>query len=205
MRRRPLGVHQAFDEARFGPTRTLNLRDGLPAAPEAVRRAEVWLRGKQIELTGEVLIITGRGNGSPGGIPVIRIDVERLLARLRRLGVVAGVKEHTSGSFVVTLAPPSAVFEASGRRKDLARSAPPARVPPAFAALRPETCAVLHRLAVQSVEALGVRGPTESMIEAEMERQFSLMTRQIPRAEFSERSFAAAMRRAVADYDERDT
>jgi len=98
------GLRQAFDEVRFGAQRTLNLRDTLPTAAAATSRTEAWLRQQQVERAGEVLIVTGRGNQSDGGIPVVREAVIRLLLVLRRRGVVSGHEEHTPGSFVVTLA-----------------------------------------------------------------------------------------------------
>ncbi|MFP5354388.1 MAG: hypothetical protein ACLGIK_04420, partial [Gemmatimonadota bacterium] len=67
MRRRP-AVQQAFDEARFGATRILNVRDPLLSGVEAVRRADGWLRAKQVERAEEVLVITGRGAGSVGHV-----------------------------------------------------------------------------------------------------------------------------------------
>src|SRR5438128_2788900 len=60
-------LRQAFDEARFGARRTLNLRESLPSADAAAKRAETWLRQQQVESAEEVLIITGRGNQSEGG------------------------------------------------------------------------------------------------------------------------------------------
>ena len=204
MRRRP-SVQKAFDEVRFGPTRILNLRDGLPTGAEAVQRAEGWLRAKQIEFAGEVLIITGRGNRSLGGVPVIRIEVQKLLNRLQRSGVVAGVRDHTSGSVAVTLAPLRALFQVATRKKDTAREARPIKTAPAFKALEPATLAALRRLAERAIEALGVRLPSEQMVATEMERQFSLLTRTIPRAEFSEAAFVVALARAVDEYDDADS
>ena len=81
MDRRPSGqfrsIDQAFDEARFGAERTLNLRASFPTAAEATRRADLWLRERQMAKAGEVLVITGRGAGpstrpsrrSVGGMP----------------------------------------------------------------------------------------------------------------------------------------
>src|ERR1039458_10771301 len=67
-----IALHRAFDEARFGPARTLDLRASMPTAAEAVRRAEPWLRERQMARAGDVLVITGRGKGSPGGVAVMR-------------------------------------------------------------------------------------------------------------------------------------
>ncbi len=71
-RRQRAGVLSALDEARFGMQRTLNLRESLPTVADAVARAEAWLRERQVTITGEVLIVTGRGKGSPGGVSVVR-------------------------------------------------------------------------------------------------------------------------------------
>src|SRR5438046_10457224 len=86
------GLRQAFDEARFGNGRTLNLRDALPTAAEAVARAEAWLRQQQVQFSSrddevEVLIVTGRGNNSPGGVSVVRSAIEGLIQRLKQRGV----------------------------------------------------------------------------------------------------------------------
>src|SRR5256885_13241639 len=104
------GLRQAFDEARFSNGRMLNLRDSLPTAAEAVARTEAWLRQQQVQLASassdaEVLIVTGRGNNSEGGVSVVRSAVEGLIYRLKQRGVVKEHREHTAGSFVVTLAP----------------------------------------------------------------------------------------------------
>ena len=99
-----MSIERAFDEGRFGAERTLNLREGLPTGARAAARAEAWLREKQVARAGEVLIVTGRGAGSEGGVPVVREAVQRVLAMLRRGNVVREWREHTAGSFVVVLA-----------------------------------------------------------------------------------------------------
>src|SRR2546423_6291994 len=83
----PAAVRRALDEARFGPARTLNLRESLPTAAEAAARAEAWLRRLHAERAGEVLVITGRGKGSAGGVSPVRVAVVTLLARLQRTDV----------------------------------------------------------------------------------------------------------------------
>ena len=88
-------LHRAFDEARFGSARTLDLRSSMPTGAEAVRRAEPWLRERQMARAGEVLVITGRGRDSPGGIAVVREAIRKLLGALKRKGVVGDVAEHT--------------------------------------------------------------------------------------------------------------
>jgi hypothetical protein len=134
------GLRQAFDEARYGNGRTLNLRDGLPTPAEAVARAEAWLRQQQVDLSSrsgdaEVLIITGRGNNSPGGISVVRSAIEGLIHRLRSRGVVATHREHTpgSGAFALELADACARDRPAPHRSAIARRAGSrdARVTPA--------------------------------------------------------------------------
>lgn len=65
-------VWKAFDEAEFGTKNILNLRESLPTAADARHRAEAWLRERQVSGTSEVLLITGRGNQSPGGVSAVR-------------------------------------------------------------------------------------------------------------------------------------
>ena len=91
----PPHIQKAFDELRFGPLRTLNLRDGLPSADEARDRADRWIRTKQVERAGELLVITGRGNNSENGVGRIRQSVLALLPSLRRRNVITGWEEHT--------------------------------------------------------------------------------------------------------------
>jgi hypothetical protein len=193
---------QAFDEARFGAERTLNLRASLPTPDEATRRADVWLRQQQIAQLGDVLVITGRGKGSPDGVSVVREAMIRLLHVLKRKGVVASHEEHTPGSFVVTLAPMHELLEAPRRLRDAARKphppAPPA--PPSLDALGPQTLALLRELAARALDHLGVhdRGP---FLEGEMLRQFSMLAAAIPKGVERERWLREAIRRAMEAYD----
>lgn len=172
---------RAFDEARFGPARTLDLRTGLPTAMEAVRRAEPWLRERQMARAGEVLIVTGRGRGSPGGVGVVREAVQKLLATLRRQGVVARVVEHNPGAFVAELAPIRALFEQAPRSRS--RSPREERSDPAvLASLDDAMRAELRLLAEYSLTQLGV--PVEDgFLRDEMVRQFSILARGIGRDE----------------------
>lgn len=167
---RPHSAFTALDEARFGPGRTLNLRAVLPTPAQATARAESWLRQKQVERVGDVLVITGRGNRSVAGVSVVRQAVLALLRTLRRRGVVDAVREHTAGSFVVTLAPLSSLRSAPARRKD-PPPAPPAD-PRALAGLSRETRNLLRSVALCSLELLGVREP-EGFVEREMVAQLS--------------------------------
>jgi hypothetical protein len=167
-------VLRALDEARFGPARTLNLRSIKATGLQAERRVDAWLREQQVSGSTEVLIVTGRGRGSDDGIPVLRPTVERRLSRLRRLGVVASVAQHTPGSFVVTLAPLRALLTAPARRKD--RITPRPSDPAALRALAPETRNALRALAVRALEALGVPTTCE-LVHDEMQRQFDTLAR----------------------------
>ena len=196
---------KAFDEARFGKDRTLNLRASLPTADEAVRRAEAWLRQQQIAQGGggaDVLVITGRGKGSPDGVSAVREAVIRLLHALKRKGVVASHQEHTPGSFVVTLASMRELLEAPRRQRDARKTPPPpsAPTPPSLDALQPETRELLRDLASHALDHLGVhdRGP---FLEGEMVRQFSMLTAGIPQGVEREQWLRDAIRRAMEAYD----
>src|SRR3954468_24321776 len=198
-------LRQAFDEARFGNARTLNLRDSLPSAAEAVARAEAWMRQQQVQLSGarddsEVLIITGRGNNSVGKISIVRSAVEGLLHRLKQRGVVATHREHTPGSFVVTLAPVHALFDkpVRGGRTEPATPAPD---PPSLDALDRETRVLLRQLAERSLEQLGVRADRDRFIEGEMVRQFNALATSLAADGARETLLRAAIRRALDEYD----
>lgn len=200
-RRQLVALRQALDEARFGSERTLNLRATLPSAEEATRRAEAWLRQQQVAGAGEVLVVTGRGNSSPDGVSVVREAVGRLLSSLRRRGVVADVREHTPGSYVVRLASLRDLAEAPRRKRERATPAPVHADPPAIAALEPETRALLRRLAEQALDALGV-ATGEPFVDAEMVRQFALLAAGVPDGADRERRLRMVLARAIAEYEE---
>lgn len=198
-RRRLVELKRAFDEARFGADRTLNLRATLPTADEAARRANAWLRERQTSGADEVLIITGRGNGSDGGFSVVREAVAKTLRQLKRQGVVDTVVEHSPGSFVATLAPVRRLWE--GAR----RTAPPRSDIPGGATLgglEPETASLLRALAERSLDALGVEA-SESFLQREMAMQFAALIRGIPGGDDREGRLRDAIRRALADDDSR--
>ena len=197
------GLRQAFDEARYGNGRTLNLRDGLPTPAEAVARAEAWLRQQQVELSSrgddaEVLIITGRGNNSPGGVSVVRSAIQGLIHRLKQRGVVASQREHTAGSFVVTLAPVHALWSSPRRTPEAVRQQPD---PPSLEALDRETRDLLRQLAERSLEQLGVRGDRDRFIESEMVRHFCALAATVAADHQKEDRLRAAIRRALEEYD----
>src|SRR5688500_2996190 len=145
----------ALDEVAFGAERTLNLRELLPTAVEARARTEAWLRGRQVTRTEEVLLITGRGNQSAGGVGVIRQEVLGMLPSLRRRGIVESWREHSPGSIVVKLAPLSALIGAGRRRRDLS-NVKPQPVTEAVAGLRPETRESLRQLALHTLHMLRI-------------------------------------------------
>lgn len=192
---------QAFDEARF-PGRILNLRATLPTADEAARRAESWLREQQVAAAGDVLIVTGRGNQSEGGVSRVREAVIRVLHSLRRRGVVSAHAEHTPGSFVVTLAPMQALLEAPRRRREKAAPAP-RLTPESLAALDDETRVLLRNLAERVLESLGVQD-RDPFMEGEMLRQFGTLAGTLPRDLTNrerETSLRKAIRRALDEYE----
>jgi hypothetical protein len=198
------GLRQAFDEARFGATRTLNLRESLPTAAEAVARAEAWLRQQQVQLatrkeSAEVLIITGRGNRSEGGVSIVRSSIESLLHRLKQRGVVARHSEHTPGSFVVALAPVRELWDSPKRIREPAPPPPPD--PPSLEALEPHTRRLLRQLAERSLEQLGVRVERDRFLEGEMLRQFSAITSSLAAGAQREDRLRAAIQRALEQYD----
>lgn len=168
----------ALDEANFGTERTLNLRESLPTAAEARARADVWLRARQVTDAKEVLVITGRGNQSAGGIGIIRKELLAMLPSLKRRGVVESWREHSPGSIVIQLAPMSALIEAPRRRRG--NKSPAQQVESVeLSGLKPETLALLRQTASQSLMTLGI---TESplFIEQEMQRTFSKVIRALP-------------------------
>ncbi|MEP6992480.1 MAG: hypothetical protein ABJA80_16220 [bacterium] len=193
------GLAQAFDEVRFGATRTLNLRETLPTASQAAQRVENWLRQHQAMQSGEVLVITGRGNNSEGGVSVVREAGVRVFHEMRRKGVITEFVEHTAGSFVVTLAPMSAMLDAGKRRREQAPAPKPAS-PPTLAILNENTRRELRNLAERSLDALGVRerGP---FLETEMLRLFGSLAATTQGDDDPEAGLRRAIAAAMSDYD----
>lgn len=193
------GLQQAFDEVRFGASRTLNLRTSLPSAADAAQRVGRWLRQHQVQQSGEVLVITGRGNNSDAGISVVREASIRVFHEMRRKGVIADFSEHTAGSFVVTLAPMSALLDATAPRRGQT-PAPPPPSPPTLAALDDETRGVLRVLAERSLDALGMK-ERDPFIEGEMLRLFGTLAASVPAGPERERRLRAAISAAMSEYD----
>jgi hypothetical protein len=196
-RRRIVDLKHALDEARFGSERTLNLRASLPTPQDAVRRAEAWLRERQVAGVAEVLIITGRGNSSDDGHSVVRESVAKLLRSLRRQGVVDGSAQHTAGSFVVALAPTRRLWEAPRRKKEPRRPAAPTALAPG---LDPATEQLLRELATRSLHALGVHDTT-AFLDREMATQFAAILRGVPDGPERDARLRDAVRRALDEDD----
>lgn len=193
-------VWKAFDEAEFGTKNILNLRESLPTAADARHRAEAWMRERQVSGSGEVLLITGRGNQSPDGISAVRGAIVALLPALRRRGVVTEWREHTPGSFVVKLGSISALLDAPARKKDKALVAKPAD-PRSLTDLEASTLSLLRRLAVRSLESLGVRQP-EKFVEAEMLSKFNSLAGGIAPGVEGEARLRAAISAALDQLDD---
>lgn len=193
------GLRQAFDEVRFGAARTLNLRLSLPTAREAAERVERWLRQHQVEQSEEVLVITGRGNRSEGGVSVVREMTMRVFHELRRKGVIEHFAEHTPGSFVVRLAPMRALLDAAPRRREQTPLPPPAE-PVTLASLDSETRQLLRHLAERSLDALGVRDRS-AFVEGEMLRLFGSLAATVSPGADRERRLRAAVRSAMSEFD----
>ena len=192
-------LQQAFEEMRFGVTRTLNLRTSLPTASEAAHRVEKWLRQHQVQQSGEVLVITGRGNNSEGGIAVVREATLRVLYEQRRKGVVDRFAEYNAGAFVVTLAPFKSMFEAASRRREHTPLPPPAS-PATLAALDEHTRQLLRALADRSLEALGVRD-RQPFVVTEMLRLFGSLAATVGTGADREQQLRQAITVAMSEYD----
>ena len=176
------------------------LPTSLPTGAEAARRTELFLRERQVASAREVLIVTGRGNQSAGGVPVVRPAVAKLLAQLRRSGVVTSWQEHTAGSFVVTPAPISALLEIPRRNGDSAAS--PADQA-SFSGLDPATRDVLRALAVRSLQLLGASA-ADSFVLDEMQRQYSALGTAVRPGPNREARLRAAAERALDELDDRE-
>lgn len=193
-------LFRAFDEARFGPSRTLNLRDGS-TGEDAVRRAEAWLRERQVSVPGEeVLVITGRGKGSEDGVPVIREAIVRLIPVLRRHGVITDAREHTAGAFIMQLGTLRELVDAP-RRNRRRTPAPVSRDIAVLKGVDPVTLATLRLLAERALEAFGIVQKTPSFIGDEMVRQFTRLVANIEDGPEREERLRSAIEAALAEYD----
>lgn len=194
-------IQRAFDELRFGPGRTLNLRPLQPTARQAATLVEQWLREQQVRGSGEVLVITGRGNNSVEGYSPVREAIVRLLPSLRRRHVIAGYAEHTAGSFVVTLASVNALFEAPRRRREKPATEAATASPATLEALEEETVRQLRDLAMLSLAALGLQSPTRAQLDDEMRRHFQMLSVALPTHGDREALLQQALLRAAEVYE----
>ena len=193
-------IERAFDEIRFGVSRTLNLRAMQPTATQAATLAEAWLRSLHVQGAAEALVITGRGRNSVDGHSPVRAAIMRLLPSLRRRNVLSAFTEHTAGSFVVTFAAVRALFEAPKRRREKSeRVLPP--TPAALAALNDDTLRQLRDLATYVLATLGVQVPSRLMIEDEMQRQFSALASALPDDGDREALLQQAMQLALEEFE----
>lgn len=186
-------LHHAMDTVRFGERNILNLRESLPTPADAARRTEQWLRQKQVESVAEVLVVTGRGNNSEGGVSPVREAVARMISLLRRRNVIAHYEEHTPGSFSILLASIEAMVSAPRRRRD--RSAKP-EAPSPSSEIGPANRRLLRDIAERSLEALGVKGTAE-FLDAEMEKQFRAISAAVGSGPGHEARLRSALRAAL--------
>jgi hypothetical protein len=191
-RKATFGLERALDNVRFGERNILNLRESLPSAADASQRAEQWLRQKQVEAVGEVLIITGRGNNSDHGISPVREAIIRLITSLRRRNIVERYEEHTPGSFSVRLASIGAMIDAPRRRRERERPKSDEPVPE----LSPSNRRLLRDLAERSLEGLGIK-QTHEFLEAEMQRQLRAISDALGDGPDREGRLRAALRAAL--------
>jgi hypothetical protein len=193
-------VLKALDEAAFGQKNILNLRESLPTAADARFRVEAWLRERQVSRSGDVLVITGRGNQSPNGVSPVREAIVALLPSLRRRGVVSEWREHSPGSFVIKLGSISSLLDAP-RRKRERKASTPIPSPRSLTGLESSTLSLLRRLAIRSLESLGARDP-ENFIEAEMLSKFNSLAAGVTPGVEGEARLREAIKDALEQLDE---
>ncbi len=154
----------------------------------------------------EVLIVTGRGKGSPNGIPVIKEEILALLHALRRQGVVKSWREHSEGAIVVEPASMGELLSSPRRHRDSKREKStqgPAILPsPVFGGISRETEKLLRQLAEGSLTELGIRDTT-GLVEAEMTRKLSLLVRGLPETGDREAALRAVIIRAIEELNVR--
>lgn len=163
----------------------------------AAARVMTWVRERQLMGLREALIITGRGNHSPGGVSPVREAVRSVLPRLIREGVVTRIERQTEGSVVVQIAPMGQRLDASARRRDpLPPKAPPVQT---LEGLSNDTIEALEAFAARRLEQLGVAAPTPGQVVQEMGHVFS---RLVGAHGASEDALRAALDRAAQELDE---
>jgi hypothetical protein len=186
------GLARALDTIQFGERNILNLRESLPSAAGAAQRAEQWLRQKQVEAVGDVLIVTGRGNNSDNGVSPVREAIIRVIASLRRRNILERYEEHTPGSFSIRLASIGAMVDAPRRRRE--RERPKSTEP--LPELSPSNRRLLRDLAERSLEGLGIK-QTHEFLETEMQRQLRAISGALGDGPDREGRLRAALRAAL--------
>ena len=122
-----------------------------------------------------------------------------MLLVLKRRGVVGGHEEHTPGSFVVTLADVSALWESPKRNQGRGVAAPSPN-PPSLDDLDPEVRVMLRNLAERALEGLGVKD-TAAFLQGEMLKQFGAIAATIGNAPGREERLRSAIRVALDQYE----
>jgi len=108
-------------------------------------------------------------------------------------------KEHTSGSFVVRLASISSLLDAPRRKRERGAIQETSN-PDSIKALDSSTLSLLRRLAIRSLESLGVRDPT-SFVEAEMLAKFNSLAGGITPGAEGEARLREAIKAALEQLD----
>ena len=195
------GLHHAFDEARFGDQRTLNLRDRCRPSTPPTTRADAWLRQQQVDAPSEVLIITGRGNNSEGGVsPSFARPSIACCTRCAGAAWSTAHEEHTPGSFVVTLAPVSALWESPQAQSRTRRRPPPPPTPPSLDDARRRHATMLRNLAERALEGWASRTPRLSFRERCSSSSARSRRRSATRPAATN-AFARAIRAALDQYE----
>lgn len=131
---------------------------------------------------------------------MVREAILSLLPVLRRRGVVSEWREHNPGSFVVKLGSISSLLEAPKRRRDRATDAA-APDPESLKALDRSTVDLLRRLAIRSLESLGMREP-DKFVEAEMISKFNILAGGVPAGVEGEAGLREAIKAALEQLDD---
>jgi hypothetical protein len=114
--------------------------------------------------------------------------------------VVAEWREHSPGSFVVKLASISSLLEAPRRKRDRTPIIPTAN-PESLKGLEQSTLELLRRLAIRTLESLGMREP-DKFVEAEMLSKFQSLAGGINPGEQGEARLREAIKVALDQLDE---
>ena len=112
---------------------------------------------------------------------------------------MTGHEEHTPGSFVVTLAPVSALWESPKRNRGRG-VAPPPPTPPSLDDLDDESRTLLRDLAERALEGLGVKD-TATFLQGEMLKQFGAIAASIGDRPGREARLKAALRAALDQHE----